>query len=443
MSEANFKPGAAGATLEDVEGNVDKLLGQEYEHEPVPLSARRSLFSVTMVWLGFPMIITGAMTGSLLVLGMGFRNALIAMIIGNILMFLYVGALGVLGTRRGINFALLASIVFGRKGYVFASGLLSTLLLGWYAVQTGITGALVSSTYGLNYILMTVIAGLLYICITFVGVRGLHWIGLISVPLFVVLGLWVAADAASTTSWNAIVNYAGNNGEATMSLGVGLTVVLALFIDAGTVTADFNRWAKNGSSSLIATFSAFPFANLVAMLVGGITTAALAVPNANPFGNDNMFGYLNGKQLGWVSLLAFLFLYFNLGSVCSHCLYNAATGWSRIVRSHMRLLAVVLGVVGILIAAGNVWAFFIQWLSLLGILVPPIGAIILVDQYILRPKAEIDADWRGSAFIAWGAGSVVAFFVEKSAPQLSTAISAAVVAAVVYWLLSARKALTA
>jgi cytosine permease len=443
MSEANFKSGAAGATLEDVEGNVDKLLGQEYEHEPVPLSARRSLFSVTMVWLGFPMIITGAMTGSLLVLGMGFRNALIAMIIGNILMFLYVGALGVLGTRRGINFALLASIVFGRKGYVFASGLLSTLLLGWYAVQTGITGALVSSTYGLNYILMTVIAGLLYICITFVGVRGLHWIGLISVPLFVVLGLWVAADAASTTSWNAIVNYAGNNGEATMSLGVGLTVVLALFIDAGTVTADFNRWAKNGSSSLIATFSAFPFANLVAMLVGGITTAALAVPNANPFGNDNMFGYLNGKQLGWVSLLAFLFLYFNLGSVCSHCLYNAATGWSRIVRSHMRLLAVVLGVVGILIAAGNVWAFFIQWLSLLGILVPPIGAIILVDQYILRPKAEIDADWRGSAFIAWGAGSVVAFFVEKSAPQLSTAISAAVVAAVVYWLLSARKALTA
>jgi cytosine permease len=75
--------------------------------------------------------------------------------------------------------------------------------------------------------------------------------------------------------------------------------------------------------------------------------------------------------------------------------------------------------------------------------VPPIGAIILVDQYVLRPKAEIDADWRGSAFIAWGAGSVVAFFVEKSAPQLSTAISAALVAAVVYWLLSARKALTA
>jgi cytosine permease len=418
--------------VHQAEGQIEELLGHEFEHEPVPIGARRSAFSVTMVWLGFPMIITGAMTGSLLVLGMGFKNALTAMIIGNLIMFAYVGALGLIGTRRGMNFALIASIVFGKKGYVLASGLLSTLLLGWYAVQTGITGALISSTYGLNYVAMTVVAGVLYIGITFVGVKGLHWIGLASVPLFVVLGLWVAADAASTTTATAILGYAGNNGVATMSMGVGLTVVLALFIDAGTVTADFNRWAPSPSASLGATFSAFPFANLVAMLVGGVMTAALAVPNANPFGVDNMFGYMNGKQLTWLSVLAFVFLYANLGSVCSHCLYNAATGWSRILGTNMRLMAVVLGAIGIVVAAGNVWAFFIQWLSLLGVLVPPIGAIILVDQYLLRAGARADVDWRAKPFIAWGIGSLCAFVVENLMPGLSTAISAALVAGVVY-----------
>jgi len=418
------------------EEQIDNLLGQEYEHEPVPASARRSAFSVTMVWLGFPMIITGAMTGSLLVLGMGFKNALVAMIIGNIIMFAYVGALGLLGTKRGMNFALIASIVFGKNGYILASGLLSTLLLGWYAVQTGITGALVSSTFGLNYVAMTVIAGLLYIAITFVGVKGLHWIGLASVPLFVILGIWVAADAASTTSASAIFNYAGNNGAATMSMGVGLTVVLALFIDAGTVTADFNRWAATPSASLVSTFSAFPFANLIAMLVGGVMTAALAVPNANPFGADNMFGYMNGKQMAWLSTLAFIFLYVNLGSVCSHCLYNAATGWSRILGTHMRVMAIILGVIGIFVAAGNVWAFFIQWLSLLGILVPPIGAIILVDQYVLRPNAGIGADWRPLPFVAWAIGSICAFVVENWFPQLSTALSAAIVAGIAYYALA-------
>ncbi|EKF42188.1 purine-cytosine permease family protein [Nitratireductor indicus] len=411
---------------------VDHVLGEEYEHESVPQSARRSTFSVTTVWIGFPMIITGAMTGSILVLGMGFTNALWAMVIGNLIMFAYVGALGVLGTNRGMNFALLASVVFGRKGYMLASGLLSTLLLGWYAVQTGITGSLISTAYDLNYVAMTIIAGLLYIGITFVGVHGLHLIGLISVPLFVVLGGWVVFDAASTTTWDAIFAYPGNNGAASMSMGIGLTVVIALFIDAGTVSADFNRWAKDKKSSIIATFSAFPFANLCAMLVGGIMTAALAVPDANPFGADNMFGYMNAKQATLLSVLAFLFLYCNLGSVCAHCLYNAATGWSRILNSRMRVFAVVLGAIGIAVAAGNVWAFFIQWLSLLGILVPPIGAIILVDQYLHRRNAEIDRDWRPTAFIAWGFGSLVAVIVEFYAPHLSTAISAGLAGGIAY-----------
>jgi len=365
---------------------------------------------------------------------MGFSRALTAMIIGNLFMLVYVGALGHIGARTGMNFALIASQIFGRKGYMLASGLLSTLLLGWYAVQTGITGALVSSTYGLSYVGMTVLAGVLYIAITFVGVKGLHWIGVVSVPLFVILGGWVALHAASTTSWAAIFAYPGNNGVATMSMGVGLTVVIALFIDAGTVTADFNRWARTPAASLIATFSAFPVANLIAMLVGGVMTAALAVPDANPFGSDNMFGYMNAMQIGWLSVLAFIFLYLNLGSVCSHCLYNAATGWSRITGTHMRVMAVALGVIGIVIAAGNVWAFFIAWLSLLGIIVPPIGAIILVDTYVSRP-ADAPADWKPRAFGAWAIGSVVAFAVEHFAPGLSTAISAAVVAGVAYWVL--------
>lgn len=416
----------------DTLDEVDHVLGEEYEHEPVPISARRSTFSVTTVWIGFPMIITGAMTGSILVLGMGFRNALWAMGIGNLIMFAYVGALGLLGTRRGMNFALLASIVFGKKGYVFASGLLSTLLLGWYAVQTGITGALISSAYGLNYVAMTIVAGLLYIGITFIGVRGLHLIGLVSVPLFVILGGWVALDAASTSGWNAIFNYPGNNGAATMTMGIGLTVVIALFIDAGTVTADFNRWAKDARSSVVATFSAFPFANLLAMLAGGVMTAALAVPNANPFGTDNMFGYMNGKQIGWLGALAFLFLYCNLGSVCAHCLYNSATGWSRILGTRMRIMAVVLGIIGIVVAAGNVWAFFIQWLSLLGVVVPPIGAIVLVDQYLYRRNAEIGEDWRPTAFIAWAIGSAVALIVEFYAPHFSTAISAMLAGGIAY-----------
>ena len=53
---------------------IDHVLGEEFEHRPVP-PRRDEAFSVSMVWIGFPMIITGAMTGSIMVLGHGVQVA--------------------------------------------------------------------------------------------------------------------------------------------------------------------------------------------------------------------------------------------------------------------------------------------------------------------------------------------------------------------------------
>ncbi|CAB3741021.1 purine-cytosine permease family protein [Paraburkholderia rhynchosiae] len=415
---------------------LEHVFGEEYEHTPVPNVARRSVMSLATVWISFPMIITSAMTGSILVAGMGFSRALTAMVIGNLLMFAYVGLLGGLGAKHGLNFALLASRVFGRKGYALASGLLSSLLLGWYAVQTGITGNLIHSSSGTSYLVMTFIAGLLYLAVTFVGIRGLHWLGMVSVPLFLVLGTWVAIDAGGHAGWGTVFEYSGTDPASSMAFGVGLTIVISLFVDAGTVSADFNRWAKNGRDSWIATFTAFPIANCYAMLMGGIMTAAIALPAPQPFGMDNMFGYMLSQHQTWLSTVAVIFLFCSLGSVCAHCLYNSAVGWSRIVGVKMRTAAVILAAIGIAVAGTNVWALFIPWLSLLGIIVPPIGAIVMVDQYLARPGAGIDRQWRAQAFAAWAIGSVAAYVVEKRFPEFSTAVSAFVISAVVYGLIA-------
>ena len=68
-------------TTYDQVGTSDEVFGEEYEHEPVPMHARRSTFSVATVWVGFPMIITGAMTGSILVANLGFARGAWAMLV--------------------------------------------------------------------------------------------------------------------------------------------------------------------------------------------------------------------------------------------------------------------------------------------------------------------------------------------------------------------------
>jgi cytosine permease len=53
-----------------------------------------------------------------------------------------------------------------------------------------------------------------------------------------------------------------------------------------------------------------------------------------------------------------------------------------------------------------VWNHFIDWLSLLGIIVPPIGAVIIVDQIISRKNADITDSIRTKPFVAWGLGAM-------------------------------------
>lgn len=411
-----------------------ELFESEYEHSPVPENNRKSLLSVTSVWIGFPMIITGAVTGATLVHGLGFTRGLLAMILGNLLLFAYVGLLSMLGAKDGYNFSLQASKTFGRKGYMVSSALLSTLVIGWFAVQTGLAGVSLSSVFHVNQVFIVVIAGVLYLLMTLLGIRALTIIGMISAPLFLILGLYSAVEAVG--KGNAVMSYAGNP-NSPMAFWVGVTLVFALFADSGTMTSDFTRWAKNRKHALIATFAAFPVSNLIAMVVGGIIAAATLS------GTGDIFGVIveKGGVLTWIAVL---FLFVNLGSVCSHCLYNGAVGWSHITGTKMRTMTIVLGIFGIVIAALGIWGFFINWLNLLGVIVPPIGTIIVMDQLVTRKSSTaIDSYIRYQPFLAWGIGSAVALFANYQFPSMSTAICGMIVTVIAYWLLSRKSSVAA
>jgi cytosine permease len=68
-------------------------LESEFEHEPVPPSHRKSTVSVTAVWFGFPMILTCAVFGGIITALLGFQRGLLAIILGNVVLMLFVGAL--------------------------------------------------------------------------------------------------------------------------------------------------------------------------------------------------------------------------------------------------------------------------------------------------------------------------------------------------------------
>ncbi|MCZ4077006.1 cytosine permease [Rhodococcus sp. H36-A4] len=405
-------------------------LAHEYEHEPIPTEHRRSLRSVSAVWFGFPMILTNAIFGGTIVYGLGFWKGLAAILIGNLVLLTYVGALSYMAGRSGENFGLTAARTFGRRGAAVAAGFLSTVVIGWFAFQTGLTGATLHTALGWNETLTIFIAGVLYIGVTFIGIRALTVIGIIAAPLFVILALVALTFAARDGGLGGVTSYAGGGaGAGVLSVGAAVTIVIAGFADSGTMTADFTRWSRAGREAVIAAFTAFPIANFISLLVGGIVVAAGAAVSPNESGGD--FLPILTSHGALLTSVAVVFVFVNLGSVCTHCLYNGAVGWSQITGSRMRVLTLVLGGLGLVAALAGVWSHFPVWLNLLGIFVPPIGAVLIVDQLRVRVARPVTA-WRTSPFIAWAAGSLVAYIVHLWAPQLSEAIAGLLVGGLVY-----------
>lgn len=412
-------------------------LEQEFEHQPVPLSHRHSTRSVSAVWFGFPMILTNALFGGIITWHLGFWPALIAILLGNLVLFAYVGALSWYAGNSGMNFALQARRTFGSKGYILVSGFLSTVVIGWYAFQTGLTGTVINQTFGWNALAVTAFAMILYTGITFLGVRALSVLGMIAAPLFVVLGmvaLWLISkqhDFSVVTQWKGSASAAG-----AMSMGTAVTMVVAGFADSGTMTADFTRWSKNGRSAVIAAFSAFPVANVISYLFGVVIVAVGAA--VDPLTNGGNFLPMLMGHSALLSVVACLFVFINLGSVCTHCLYNGAVGFSHLFSSKMRLWTLILGAIGGVLALAGVWSYFLEWLSLLGIVVPPFGAVMIVDLiFMARISEQRPAQrFRGNAFAAWAIGSLCAVIAHVAFPQFGEAVIGLVTAAISYSVIS-------
>ncbi|NUS91884.1 MAG: cytosine permease [Nocardia sp.] len=411
-------------------------LEAEFENEPVPGSHRRSVLSVSAVWFGFPMVLTSAIFGGTIAYGLGFWKGVLSILIGNLVLFAYVGALSYLAGRTGKNFALSAAETFGRTGAKIVAGFLSTVVIGWFAFQTGLTGATLETSLGWNATLLALVAGILYIGITFIGIRALTVIGLVAAPLFIALGIVAVVIATRTDGIGSITSYQGAGNATVLSIGAAVTIVVAGFVDSGTMTADFTRWSRSGKEAVVATFSAFPVANAIAMIVGAIIVAAGAA--VDPAANGGDFLPILTGHGAVLTVLAVVFVFVNLGSVCAHCLYNGAVGWSQLTGSKMRLLTIVLGAVGVVIALAGVWSHFSTWLNLLGIFVPSIGAVLIVDQLITRRAATRTlTGFRVEPFAAWVIGAACAYAVHHWAPQLSEAIVGMVCAAVAYLVVEA------
>lgn len=401
----------------------------DYAHDRVPICERKSLFSVSMVLAGVPLCAAGLFTGAALSETLPLTDAITAAFLGAILVTLYAIGIGIIGAKRGLTTTLLVQESFGRLGSSMVTLTLALCLGGWYAVQTGYFGQAINSLFPNGGWLSTpkvaaAWGGLLMMTTAYIGFKGLAFLSMLAVPLIVTLSVWgVVTVIGSHDIYGFVPARQG-------SLGAAITMVVGSFAVGATVNADITRFCKTIRHALIATISGFLVANIFILVSGTITTMATQ-------GSDLIVA-MTAIGLG---IPAVLIIILGQWTTNDNNLYlasiNATAALPKLDKSQMVL---IVGILSTACAVAGITDYFIPFLIHIGILIPPIGGIILAHHFI-DPTSHSNRQngWLAAelpALVAWLAGSACGVCLPIGIPALNSTLIAFLIYALLRRLLS-------
>ena len=397
-----------------------KTISNDYATQRVPMSERKSTLSVSLVVSGFCICMSGLFTGAAMAAGLSLREALIAAFIGNVILSAFGGAVGAAGAREGLSASRLSIYSFGSQGFKIVSLVLALTMGGWFSVQSGFFGITINAMFpNAGFITHPQFAGvwggLLMLMTAYFGYKGLEVLSKIAIPLIVIISL-IGINAAinSAGGWDNVMSITPV-GSTTISAGIVL--VVGSFAAGASAQADVTRYSKDAKTAWIATIIGFMVANSFIIVAGYLSTLVTGMgdlPNA-----------MLHLGLGFPALMVLILVQWTTND---NNLYTSSLGLSNIFRIGRSRIVIIVGVIGSILGGLGVADYFVSWLVVLGIGVPPMAGVIIADYYIIRKQnykfkdESILPKWNANALLAWLIGCVVGFTVKFGVASLNSLI---------------------
>ncbi|WP_067585071.1 cytosine permease [Endozoicomonas ascidiicola] len=395
---------------------------QDFAHSPVSSEARKGFFPILVVMVGFTFFSASMWSGGTLGQGLNFSSFLITVMIGNLLLGAYTSGLAWMGSKTGLSTHLLAEYTFGKIGGKLTSLVLAATQVGWFGVGVAMFALPVNKATGISTELLVLISGFLMTATAFFGFKALTILSFVAVPAIAVLGGFSIKESVdSVGGFSALM---GIEPVSTIGFATAISICIGSFISGGTLTADFTRFARTPKIAVSATLIAFFLGNSLMFTFGAIGAMVTGKSDIA----EVMF-------LQGLILPAVITLGLNIWTTNDNALYVSGLGFASITGKSKNVIVMINGALGTLLA---LWLYnnFVGWLSLLSSALPPVGAILLADYFLVRKGQYSDyaktifASVNPSALVAWVAGIAAASFLPGIAP-----INGVVVAAVTHVLL--------
>lgn len=343
--------------------------------------------------IGFAVFVVASQIGGAL----GYRGAAVAFGVGSLCLGVMGAVTSYVGARTRLSTYMLTEFAFGRLGAKVVNLVVALSLVGWFGVISNTLGdaahqmLLEALQLDVSPYLTVAVACVLMIAVTAMGFSGIDRLALLMVP--VMLGLITFAALRAL----ALGDGHGFTPSQAYTYPTAISAVVGSYIAGVIIQPDYSRFARNTGQAVWAVFLALGCVFPLVQFLSAIPSMAMGEPSI----------ILVMAALGIV-VPAFFLLFLGAWSSNVLCLYSSSLSVATLFpRVHLTLIILAIGAVGTALAFVPAQLYLIGYLELLGIAIPPIGAIYCLDVLAIRrlrltPDGTAEgAAVRFSAFVAW------------------------------------------
>lgn len=389
-----------------------------------------SVMNMASLWVGMVVCVpTYMLAAGLIEQGMSWSQAVMTVMLGNLIVLVPMVLNGHPGTKYGVPFPVISRAAFGIHGAHIPSLLRALVACGWFGIQTWIGGQAIYQMLGVLFgatigespagLIGADIAMLginpaelacflafwaIQVAILWKGVESIRLLETLAAPFLIVMGVallgwaYVKAGGFGTMLSTPSAFAAGGprEGQFLSVFFPSLTAMVGFWATLSLNIPDFTRYAKSQKDQILGQAIGLPTTMTLFAFIGVAVTSATTVIFGEAIWDPTvLLGKMGGGFTVALSLLAL-----SVATLSTNIAANVVSPANALInaapqRVTFRMGGLVTAGLGIAImpwkliasTGGYIFTWLIGYSALLG----PIGGILIADYFILR-RTDYDVD---------------------------------------------------
>ncbi|MCB9703847.1 MAG: NCS1 family nucleobase:cation symporter-1 [Myxococcales bacterium] len=394
--------------------------------DPTRLSERTwGRWDLAALWVGMSVCIpTYMLAGDLIRSGMSWWQAMLAVLLGNLLVLLPMILNGHAGTRYGIPFPVFARAAFGTAGAHIPSLARALVACGWFGIQTYIGGEAISAMVallwpgwlalggGVEIIGMTLPSWISFIAFWLInvyfvwrGTESIKWMEKAAAPFLLLVGvalLYWAVDRGGgllsilARSSELLEAQEGPGGfEWVVSVFLpGLTAMVGFWATLSLNIPDFTRYGRSQREQVLGQFLGLPPTMVLFSFIGVVVTAATKILYGEAIWDPVALVVKIAGESDSIALAFLAMLTLAVATLSTNIAANIVGPANSFANAFPRLLSfrgggMAAALLGVLLCPWLLLGVYIDFLVSYSGLLGAVGGVLIADYWILR-RTELD-----------------------------------------------------